>query len=318
MPTVNKVHYDKYLTEISIGYQNEAFIADQIFLSVPVDKQSDKYYVFGMEKFKVHSDYRAPGTESNEINWSFSDDSYYTDGHALSTFVTDEETPNADEVIRQELEANATELTTEAILLNKEIDAANKLTDTSLVDSDMFETVTHKWSNYADADSNPQLDIEEAKEKMHKKSGLRPNTLIVSEPVFNKLKFHPKLLALLGNNSLQMLTQSMIETMLGVRIVIGSALKDATAANSPNIPALNYVWGLTAVLCYIAPKAVGRKTRTCALSFYWTAKGSNGVGVRKWYEVAKQATKVEAEHWYDHKIISKNSSYIFVDAIVAA
>lgn len=315
MPTVNKVHYDKYLTNISIGYENEAFIADQIFLPVDVNKQSDKYYVFGYEQFKQHDDRRSPGTESNEINWTFSDDSYYCEGHALSTFIPDEEYENADEYIVDELEANSTELITEGIRLNKEIDAADKLTDPNLIDAGLSHAVTNKWNDYT-SDSNPQLEIEEGKKKLHQKSGLRPNTLVVSEPVYQALKFHPKLITILGVNALQMLTHEMLETILGVRILVGRALKDSnpTSKITPT-PALNYVWGANAVLCYIAPRAVGRKTRTAALSFQWTRRDRGAVGVRRWYEEAKQATKIEAEHWYDQKIISGNSSYIFVDAV---
>lgn len=315
MSTMNQVHYDKYLTNISIGYQNEAFIGDQIFHTVPVDKNSDKYYVFGKEKFKVTKDDRAPGSESKEITWEFSDDQYYTTGHALSTFVTDEERENADEGLVQELEANAAELITDAILLNKEIDAAAKLTDTTLLDVDMHKDITFKWNNYAkDEDgayiSNPLTDIEAGKTAMHQKSALRPNTLIVSEPVYNALKFHPSLIGILGVNALQMLTKEMLEAILGVKILVGSGLKDTDGSG-----ALNYIWGTSAVLCYVAPKAVGKKTRTVGLAFQWKAKGIGGVAVRKWYETAKQATKVEAEKWYDQKIISKNSSFIFVDTI---
>lgn len=315
MPTMNQVHYDKYLTNISIGYKNEAFIGDQIFLTVPVDKNSDKYYVFGKEGMQVTKDDRAPGTESKEVTWEFSDDQYYTTGHALSTFVTDEERENADEGLIQELEANATELITEKILLNKEIDAASKLTDTTLLDTDMYKDIVAKWSDYGKTEgeynSNPQMDIEEGKAAMHAKSGLYPNTLILSKPVFDKLKFHPALIALLGSSALKMLTLDMLENTFGVKILIGNALKDTAGTSS-------YVWGTAAVLCYVAPKAVGKKTRTTALGFRWKAKGIGGVGVRKWYETAKQATKVEAEIWYDQKIISKNSSFIFVDPIVVS
>lgn len=314
MPTMRQVHYDKYLTNISLGYKNEAFIADQIFKTVPVDKQSDKYYVFGMEAFKVHDDVRAPGTESTDIDFTWSSDSYFLEGHAKGTWIPDEEYANADEVIAQELDANSTELTTAAILMNKEILAAKKLTDTSLVATGLHDVPSVKWSDLVN--SNPQIDIQNARELLHKKSGLRPNTLILSEPVYNKLIFNKKIMAILSITSLQMLSMEMLKTILGVdNILIGSALKDTTAYGSATAPALDYVWGESAVLCYIAPGAVGRKTRTLCAGFYWSAKGTNGVGVRKWWDEAKQATKVESEHWYDLKIISNNSSYIFEDVL---
>jgi len=41
------VHIDQVLTQISIGYQNLGAVGDVLFPSVKVNKQSDKYYVFG-------------------------------------------------------------------------------------------------------------------------------------------------------------------------------------------------------------------------------------------------------------------------------
>lgn len=45
MPTVNDVHLDSAMTQISIAYKNGAYIASQIFPVVPVAKKSDKYFV---------------------------------------------------------------------------------------------------------------------------------------------------------------------------------------------------------------------------------------------------------------------------------
>lgn len=46
-PTASDVHIDKPLTNISVAYiQNtNEFIADKVFPTVPVDKQTDKYFV---------------------------------------------------------------------------------------------------------------------------------------------------------------------------------------------------------------------------------------------------------------------------------
>ena len=44
MPQSNEVHIDAALTNLSVGYQNPAFIADRLAPVVPVRKQSDKYF----------------------------------------------------------------------------------------------------------------------------------------------------------------------------------------------------------------------------------------------------------------------------------
>lgn len=320
MPAVQKVHIDKALTNISIGYKNEQFIADEIFKPVSVNKQSDKYYVYGMERFRQYDDLRAPGTEANEISWTLSDDSYYAEGHALRHPIADEEKQNADAEF--DLEADATELVTEGILLNKEIDAANKLLDSKNYHPDLFITLgasgsPAKWSDYENSD--PILDIKRAKEAIHRKSGLRPNVLIISEPVKNVLELHPRLLEVIKYVQRGIVTTDLMAAAFGVdRILVGSALKsDVTNAGQVEpgqIEPLNYIWGNSAVLAYV-PQRPGKKIPAIGYSFMWNKDGNGPVQVRKWYETGRRATIVEAERWYDQKIISNVAGFLFADVV---
>ena len=319
MPTVQKLHIDKMLTNISIGYQNEQYIGDKIFKEVTVNKQSDKYYVHGMERFRQHDDHRAPGTEANEINWTFSDDQFYTEGHALRHAIADEEKQNSDDVF--DLESEGTELVSEGILLNKEVDAANKVLDPNNYHADLKMNLgtagTFKWSDYAN--SNPIMDIQKAKEGLHKKGGIRPNTLIMSEQVMNVLKFHPKLLEVIKYVQKGIVTEDLMKTAFGVdNILVGSALKSAVQnpgqATANGFDNLDYIWGNSCVLAYIAPRP-GKKTVSLGYSFMWNKDGNGAVQVRKWYETGRRATIVEAERWYAQKMISNVSGYLFSDAI---
>jgi len=320
MPSVQKVHMDRALTNISIGYKNEQYIADQIFKEVPVDKQSNKYYAYGMERFRQHDTHRAPGTEANEISWTLSDDSYFAEGHALRHPIADEEQQNADEVFN--LEADGTELVTDGVLLDKEIDAANKILDTKNYHKDLQITLGAtdapvKWSDYKNSD--PILDIKKAKEAIHRKSGLRPNVLIISEPVKNVLELHPRLLEVIKYVQRGIVTIDLMAAALGVdKILVGSALKsEATNAGqveAGQIEPLNYIWGNSAVLAYV-PSKPGKKTPALGYSFMWNKDGDGPVQVRKWYEVGRKSTIIEAERWYDQKMISNVAGFLFADVV---
>ena len=63
------IHYDQILSQISLEYpQTGSFVGEKLAPTVPVKKQSDKYYVHGRESWvPENSDYRAPGTVANEI-----------------------------------------------------------------------------------------------------------------------------------------------------------------------------------------------------------------------------------------------------------
>lgn len=323
MPNVQRVHLDKALTNISIGYTNEAYIADQIFKPVGVAKQSDKYYVYGMEAFRLHADLRAPGTEANEIDWTFSSDQYFTEGHALRTAIADEVELNADEVFN--MEADGTSLIMEGILQNKEYDAANTLLNPANYATELKQTMgaagplgatTLKWS---DPTSDPRVDIAKAKSAMHKKAGLRPNTLIISETVLNILLLHPKLAAMVQYVQTPVLNVEQLKMLLGVpNIIVGSAMfssqnQGQVAAGA--IEPLGYIWGNSAVLAYITPTP-GKKTVSLGYSFNWSKAGQGTVQTRKWYEVGRKATVIETEYFYAHKMISNVAGFLFLDAVV--
>lgn len=320
MPSVQKVHIDKALSNISIGYQNEQYIADKIFKEVPVKKQSDRYYIYGMERFRQYDDLRAPGTEANEISWALSDDSYFCEGHALRHAIADEERQNADDIF--DLEADGTELVTEGILLIKEVDAANKVLDTNSYHKDLQITLgatdaPAKWSDYENSD--PILDIKRAKEAIHRKSGLRPNTLIISEPVLNVLELHPRLLDVIKYVQRGIVTKDLIAVAFGVdQILVGSALKSNVTNQGQvepgQIEPLNYIWGNSAVLAYIPPRPA-KKTPALGYSYMWNKDGDGPIQVRKWYEVGRRATLIEAERWYSQKIVSNVAGFLFADVV---
>ena len=314
MPTVQKVHVDKMLSNISIGFKNEEFIADKIFRPVPVDKQSDRYYVYGKEVFRLHDDARAPGTEANEINWTLSDDTYFCEGHALRHPIPDEEKQNADDEFQ--LEADATELLSEGILLNKEADAAAKALDSDSYDSGLVFTrggggELPKWSH---EDSDPVKDVEDAKKTLHKASGLRPNILVLSAPVYSALRIHPKLLGIFKNTEVSLVPLKMMKDFFEVDdILIGSALK-SSATNPAGGDELSYVWGESAILAYV-PKSPKKKSPALGYSFMWNKDGQGAVQTRKWYEMGKRSTIIECERWYDQKIVSNIAGALFPDVL---
>lgn len=319
MPTTQRLHVDKMLSNISIGYTNESYIGDKIFKPITVNKQSDKYYKFGMERFRTHADLRAPGTEANEISWTLSDDSYFTEGHALRHAIADEEMQNADDEF--DLETEATELVTEGILLNKEVDAANKVLDPNNYHADLRLTLgtagTFKWSDYQDSD--PIIDVQKAKEAIHRKSGVRANTLIMSEQVLNVLKLHPRIIDVVKYVERGIVTEELLASVFGVdQILVGSALKSAVTnvgqAQAGEPEELDYIWGNSVVLAYIAPRP-GKKQISLGYSFMWNKDGNGAVQVRKWYEMGRRATIIEAERWYDQKMISNIAGFIFNDAV---
>ena len=97
MPTLHDVHIDGPLSNVSIAYRNETYLADQVFPILPVTKKSDKYFVFGREAwFRNVAAERAPGDAAKEIDYGITTASYNCVVKALAHVVPDEVRMNAD------------------------------------------------------------------------------------------------------------------------------------------------------------------------------------------------------------------------------
>jgi hypothetical protein len=312
MPDVSSVHYDVALTNVSIAYQNNAYLCQELAPEIPVRRQSDKYFIYDPERETARhtSDGRAPGTEANEIDFQLSNDSYYCDDHALETPIPDEERQNADTPLRPEIDR--VEFLSDKILLNMEINLADKLRDLSLIpgkDLSGFDT----WD---DGDnSNPISDIEEARAAILSSVQTLPNTLLLPYAVYTKVRNHPKVIervkyhngGAIGTSALADLFD--VEHVLVARSVKNTATTGQSAVMAP-------VWGKDALLLSI-PKRISLKTMAPVLSFAWSqATGSSrGVSVQTWREERRKATMVRVQKYYDLKIVAPSAAYLFSNAI---
>src|SRR3972149_5785823 len=72
-PTAQQVHIDQPLTNISIAYLPGDFIAGMVFPNVPVQKQSDKYFIYTKADWlRREAGPRAPGTRARRGDYGLS------------------------------------------------------------------------------------------------------------------------------------------------------------------------------------------------------------------------------------------------------
>ena len=97
MPTLDTLHVDEALTNISIAYRNEAFVAEQLLPVVPVQKRRDIYFKFSKQHFVAEDDTYYPGSHAKRIEVDLEKRGYYdAHGHALEAIIPDEFRENAD------------------------------------------------------------------------------------------------------------------------------------------------------------------------------------------------------------------------------
>lgn len=327
---IKNTHYDQYLTNISVAYNgNGEFVGEQVVPSVNVEKQSDKYMVFDYQDDKIADDdiRRAPGTVASEIRTGWSDDAFYTEGYAKRSALYDEEIANADEDRIFSLKETAAKLVKGQLLLHKEINSAKLLTNPLNFHADLRPTIgasgsgaqVVKWSDYEN--SNPQLDLFKIRERAERLGAMDFNAIVLSKPVYNILKMHPKLKALTSNGlvSPEFVSDEALKQLLGVdKLIIANARKATSAQRRVGEGGLtNYIWGNNAVLMYL-PNSVGRNTPAAAYTFQWTNPQANVVGnqkTREYYSEESKTLWIESEEWYAQKVVSKLGAVVLSDIV---
>ena len=117
-PTTSDVHVDAILTNISLAFlQSENnFVANRVFRSIPVEKQSDKYFVYTKgDWFRDEAAVRAPASPSAGSGYTLSTATYNADVYAFHKDVDDQTRANADAPLSPD--RDATEFITQRMLL---------------------------------------------------------------------------------------------------------------------------------------------------------------------------------------------------------
>jgi hypothetical protein len=118
---VTRAHLIAFLTELAVKFRAPSGVADAICPRVPVTKQSNKYRIWGKDRFVnqgVNAAKWQPGTQPNEIRMRWSEDSYVIDEFKLRMQITDDERLNADDDL--DLDGNGTEYVTLALEIMRE------------------------------------------------------------------------------------------------------------------------------------------------------------------------------------------------------
>lgn len=299
------VHIDAVLTEISLGWPNNSLVGERLFPTVGVRKQSDKYYVFGREAWLPEvGDYRAPGTEANEVpGLKLSLDSYYAQEHALQVAVTDEERENVDSPLSPD--RDGTELLTSKILLSREV--AMQLMATTVANFasglsvDLTGTPTLQWNIYATSD--PIANIRTGVRAVHAKVFMEPNTAIIPYQVMSQLEDHPDIIERIKYSERAILTPEIIGSVFGIPniIVPGVAVGTGGVGTAGNAVVGSYLWGKDVLLAWVPPRP-GIKIPAFAYEFVWSY-GGQAMVTDRWREDKRASDLIRVRRRYDLKMV---------------
>lgn len=313
MPGASTVHIDAAMTQISVKFTNPELIGGRLFPSVPVKKQSDRYYIIGKEAYRLQNDTRRPGSRAKVVDWTLANAPYYCDGHALEYDVPDEVRENSDPAIQADIDG--TEFTTNLILLNKEKDIADKVRDSSAypVGNVLTLSGTSQWSDFGG--SNPITDIRDLHQAVFEGTwGRKANVLVLPYAVHLLLKDHPAIIERIKYSERGVVTDELLKELFEVEEILhGDALYDSAAPGGT--ASQSYIWGKDVLLAY-RPKAAGLRQVSLGYTFQWGKQGTEGgVIVTRWREEARKTDCLMVENYYDNRLIVAGAGALIKDAV---
>jgi hypothetical protein len=339
-PTLSDVHVNQLLTMLSNMYEQEAdaFVAAKVFPIVPVTKQSDRYLTYSRADFNRNlMRKRAPSTESAGGGYTVDNTKTYScDVWSLHKDIDDQIRANADAIMNLDLEA--TRYLVNQSLISREIDWATNFFTGSIWTNNWAGVAsgptTNQFLKWSDPNSNPIIDIRNAKRTVQLTGTYRPNKMVLGRPVFDVLCDHPDFIdrikygqtpgkpakvtldAMAGLFELDevVVMDSIINTGVDVAGADSGGTFNAGESNafiggSTSVagPYSNFSTdGKGVLLCY-TPSSPGIMTPGCGYTFAWTGyfgAAPNGTRIKSFYMQHIESQRVEIDAAFNHKLVS--------------
>lgn len=313
--TPGDVHVDQWLTNISVAFVDNQYIADEIFPIVPVNNQSDLFLTYDRSHwYRDDAHLRAPGTASRGGGLSYGQDNYFCHRYSYRTELDDLTRRNADSVFN--LERDRTQFVTSKLQLRREVALATEIFTTGVWDTDeVGGTDFDQWSDY-DL-STPLQDMTLWMDEIELAIGREPNTLVWGKPVWNILKWHPDLIDVVKNVQRGMLTLDLVRELFEVeRILIGRALRTTDPEGTPEANVTySRIWGNDALLLYV-PANPSLLTPASGYTFVWQAVPNALQYIKRMRNEEREVDIFEGNTFFDHKVTSALSGK-FLSNLVA-
>jgi len=328
-PGPTGVHIDSALSEFAVQYRpNEgALIADYAAPVIPVNKESDKYFVFDpSNNINIGNGQIAGSTGTpTTIPWGMSSPVAYNVlhyGHRM--LIPANVQANADAPLNPEVDA--TTILLDVLGLEREFRIASVYTDTSKYGANTRAlSGAQQWDNPG---SDPVADITNALSTVGLLAG-RPNTAIFSQTVWDALSRHPAIERYIlgraatteGATPLGVTTQMFAQRFGLKNVYVGSARYNAAAPGATL--SASYIWGRCAAFVKIESRPALQRTQNFMYTLRWMPSGRGFQGVPfqvvSWFSRdvgAYGGTYVQAVHSdADQVVAGQYAGYLFTTPI---
>ncbi len=324
-PSLNTVHVNRPLTNISQAYlqDNGDYLADKIFPVVPVQKQSDLYFVYTKgDWFRNEAQIRGPATESAGGGYNLTTASYHADVYGFHKDVDDQVRSNSDDPLNAD--RDATLFVTNRMLLAREVLVLNTVFATSTWTGSTTGgdiTPSPLWSA---SNSTPLEDIEAQVWAIKQVTGKFPNRFIMGEAVWQKLKNNSEVVERIKYTQRGITTPEILASLIappGVndfQILVAAAIINSAAEGATDSFGF-IVTAKDALLLYAEPNP-GIMVPSAGYIFAWT--GLDGAGAfgsvitqipMPW--LGRNTVRIEGEIAFSTKLVGVDLGCLFHAAV---
>lgn len=320
-PLVSSVHVDAALTGMSVAYLQDQrnFVARRVFPVVNVQHRSDKYFIYNQADFLRDSvQLRAAGTESAAADYRLSTATYTAERYALHKDIADEIRFNADEAI--DPERDATEFLMQKMLIHEDRKFAQDFMKTGVWDNNKNGS-TSDFTQFTVSSTDIVSTMDGWGDIIHRGTGKRPNTLVLSRDVYSVFKNNATILESIKYTQRGIATPELLAELFNLDQVIVCDSVYNTAAEGQTA-SYDFAVGEdssfpnSGLLCYVNPNP-SILAPSAGYSFVWTpyADAAGGAVMKSFYMDQLASDRIEAEMYWDQKAVSSACALFFYNAV---
>ena len=316
-PTSYDLHVNQLLTNLSIGYKNDTYIADQVFPIIPVRKQSDIIPKYNQSPwFRDTAELRAPGEPSRRGGFSVNSDTYYCPRYSFGFEIPDEYRDNADSPY--DMDRDGTLFATDRIYLRRELAFVSSVFRTTVWGADKTGAANGAdfvhWSDYAT--STPLRDVTDYMDGVEALTARAPNTAVMGKQVWSQLKWHPDLIDTIKYTQRGQVSTEMLASLLEVdRVLIGRGIYTTTPQGTAETSVVyNRIWGKNVLFAYVPP-APSLFTPASGYTITWARVPNSIQYMRQMRDDEREVDILEANSYFVHKLTSAASGVFLATAV---
>jgi hypothetical protein len=315
VPEFATTHVDSLLTGISIKYPlGLGQVATTILPQVIVGKESGIYFKYNKgDMARVPFTKRQLRSESRQVTWRVSTDSYRCEEYALSDLIDEREYQQADAPL--DLQRDTLENLQNLLILDRERRVHTLVTDAAVITKNDTLTGTAQWRDAGGSGTTavPLFDFETGSEAIRQDTGVRPNLAIFGMAAwlaFNKAtQILDRIITPGGSWGSPTITVDVARTLLAPYGITSVIVTD-TVQNTGNLGAADSfadIWADEVLLAYVTPSPGIKK-----VSFGYTFL-SRGWQVRREVITKQHSDWIEPSYVADEKLVAPDVAYLILD-----